>query len=77
VKDTTNGALLKAFIDRYKDTFHADMAQARLEELVKAGSTPSERMPGDNRGCLTRSKEACVTNSECAWVGQNGYCRYK
>jgi hypothetical protein len=76
-KDSTNGALLRAFIDRYKDTFYADMARARLEELAKAGSTPSQLLPSSQRGCLTRSKEACVTNSNCVWVEQNSYCRYK
>src|SRR5215471_4916943 len=56
-KDSTNGALLRAFIDRYKDTFYADMARARLEELAKVGSTPSQLLPSNQRGCLTRSKE--------------------
>jgi hypothetical protein len=51
--------LLKVFIDRYTDTFNADMARARLEELVKAGSTPFERMPGDKRGCFAIEGSMC------------------
>ena len=35
-KDTTNPAILEAFIRRYGDTFYGDMARARLEELKKS-----------------------------------------
>ena len=35
VKDTSNAALLEAFVARYKDTFYADLARARIEELRK------------------------------------------
>jgi hypothetical protein len=34
-KDTTNIAVLEAFITRYKDTFYAELALARVEELKK------------------------------------------
>jgi hypothetical protein len=34
-KDTTNIALLQAFLARYKNTFYAEHAQARLDELKK------------------------------------------
>ena len=34
-KDTTNIAVLEAFLARYKDTFFADLARARIEELKK------------------------------------------
>jgi uncharacterized caspase-like protein len=38
-KDTTSPAILEAFIRRFGDTFYADMARARLEELkIKAGA---------------------------------------
>src|SRR5262249_28844528 len=33
VKDTSNTALLEAFVARYKETFYADLARARIEEL--------------------------------------------
>jgi branched-chain amino acid transport system substrate-binding protein len=34
-KDTTNIAVLEAFIARYKDTFFAELARARVDELKK------------------------------------------
>jgi formylglycine-generating enzyme required for sulfatase activity len=34
-KDTTNVSILEVFIGRYKDTFYADLARARLEEVKK------------------------------------------
>src|SRR5215472_17574471 len=34
-KDTTNIAVLEAFIGRYKDTFFAELARARVDELKK------------------------------------------
>ena len=34
-KDTTSVAVLQAFIARYKDTFYAELARARIEELKK------------------------------------------
>ena len=35
-KDTTNPAVLEAFIRRFGDTFYGDMARLRLEEIKKA-----------------------------------------
>ena len=35
VKDTSNVAVLEAFVTRYKDTFYADLARARIEDLKK------------------------------------------
>lgn len=40
VKDTTNPALLDAFIQRYGTTFFAELARARLEELKTAAARP-------------------------------------
>ena len=34
-KDTTNVALLQAFLGRFKNTFYSELAQARLDELKK------------------------------------------
>ena len=34
-KDTTNVAVLGAFVARYRDTFYAELARARIEELRK------------------------------------------
>lgn len=36
IKDTTNRPVLEAFIRRFGNTFYADIARARLEELNKA-----------------------------------------
>jgi TPR repeat protein/uncharacterized caspase-like protein len=35
VKDTTNTAVLEAFIKRFKNSFYSELARARLEELKK------------------------------------------
>jgi hypothetical protein len=40
VKDTTDQALLEAFIARYGTTFFADIAKARLKELKAAAAKP-------------------------------------
>ena len=34
-KDTTNVAVLGAFVARYRDTFYAELARARIEDLQK------------------------------------------
>ena len=41
VKNTTNPALLEAFIKRFGTTFFADIAKARLDELKAAATKPS------------------------------------
>jgi hypothetical protein len=43
VKTTTNPALLEAFIKRYRTTFFADMAKARLSELKAATNSPADQ----------------------------------
>jgi hypothetical protein len=48
VKDTTNPALLEAFIKRYRTTFFADLATARLGEL-KAAAARRALPPDDLR----------------------------
>jgi hypothetical protein len=49
IKNTTNPALLEAFIKRYGTTFFAEIAKARLSELKAAAATqpPSQRTPTD------------------------------
>ena len=46
-KDTTNLAVLEAFAIRYKDTFFADLARARIEDLKKQQQQISS--PGNAR----------------------------
>jgi uncharacterized caspase-like protein len=40
VKDTANIALLEAFRARYKDTFFAELARARIDEVERAAAMP-------------------------------------
>ncbi len=49
VKDTTNPALLEAFVKRYRDTFFAVIAMARLAELraMPATTSPFGPVPTD------------------------------
>jgi len=45
-KDSTNIAVLEAFSARYKDTFYAELARARIDELkAKASKTASTSVP--------------------------------
>ena len=54
-KDTTSVEVLEAFIARYKDTFLADLARARLNELKKqqAGLAVPPRPPAELGGTAT------------------------
>ena len=58
-KDTTNVSVLEDFVARYKDTFYAGLARARIEELkraqtmAKADSAPKE---ATTRPSLQRSR---------------------
>jgi hypothetical protein len=58
VKDTTSVAALEAFIARYKNTYYADLAQLRIEELRKqqvAAATP----PAHSEAETERLVRAC------------------
>ncbi len=55
-KDTTNIALLESFIARYKGTFHADLARARIEELKSRQVTAA--IPPTPRSQLPAAKPA-------------------
>jgi uncharacterized protein DUF4189 len=44
-KDSTSIALLESFIARYKGTFHADLAKARIEELKARQATAAIAPP--------------------------------
>jgi uncharacterized caspase-like protein len=50
VKDSTNVAVLEAYIARYKETFYAELARARIDELkprtaAKTETTPKAKSP--------------------------------
>ncbi|MDI1262358.1 MAG: caspase family protein [bacterium] len=44
VKDSTNPAALDAFIRRYRTSFFAELARARLDELKAAGAKPQQQV---------------------------------
>jgi len=41
IKDTTNIALLEAFIRRFGDSWYADLARGRIEQLKKTSAHPT------------------------------------
>jgi len=65
-KDATSIAVLERFVARYKDTFYADLARARIEELTKkqvaVASPPSSPSPRPQQP--PTAKDA----SQSAWV---------
>ena len=44
-KDTTDIAVLEAFVTRYRDSFHADLARARIADLRRRQTVPAEPPP--------------------------------
>ena len=63
-KDTTNIALLESFIARYKGTFHADLAQARIEELKARQATAA--IPPAPRSQQPAAPPAAAPGAPCA-----------
>jgi hypothetical protein len=57
VKDTTSIAALEAFLARFKDTYYADLARLRMEELKKkvALAVPATRPPSQRKRSRVRS----------------------
>jgi uncharacterized caspase-like protein len=68
-KDTTNIAVLEAFIARYKDTFFAEMARARVNELKKqlAVVAPPKAPPP-----VPQTKPGCDT-IEGVWIWHSSF----
>jgi TPR repeat protein len=65
VKDTTNTAILEAFIKRYRNSFYSDLARARLEELKKtqvAAIQPSVPPPSPKSPPTDGSTARALTN---------------
>lgn len=87
-KDTTNPAVLEAFVRRFGDTFYGDMARARLEELKKtqitaAPTTPSTQpvSPQSPTGDAAERAWATARNSTSIsvledFIRQHGNSRY-
>jgi uncharacterized caspase-like protein len=57
-KDTTNIAILEAFIARYKDTFFAELARARIDELKKQQMAVAAPLPPSGTKFATRGSYA-------------------
>jgi formylglycine-generating enzyme required for sulfatase activity len=81
-KDTTSPAVLESFIRRYGDSFYADLARARLDELKKSQvavvappTAPTRPPPVSSGPCgsepatvslSSRSPQPLSVNEECA-----------
>lgn len=66
-KDTASVTVLELFITRYKDTFYADLAKVRIEELKKrqvALAVPASATPPTlTTGKLVRTQPAVILSS--------------
>ena len=83
-KEGTNVAVLEAFIARYKDTFNADLARARIADLKKRQVTSSaskREQPttlGGTLQCESYSdRPVCEFDPSCAWVDNGRRCQRK
>jgi hypothetical protein len=82
--DGTSVTVLEAFVARYKDTFYADLARARIEDLKKqqvAPLTPKHEAPTTTTGmvrCEAYSQRvACDLNIYCSWAESSKQCQRK
>lgn len=66
-KDTTSIALLEAFAARFKDTFYADLARARIEELRRQQVAVATPVPPPAAKPVPPPSPA-APSSEAAWV---------
>jgi formylglycine-generating enzyme required for sulfatase activity len=73
-KDTTSIAALEAFIARYKDTYYADLARLKIEELKKQQvvvAVPPKAPPHEPQpkpAAVVRPPTPCIAGSIGAWV---------
>ena len=68
VKDTTNVAVLEAFVARYKDTFFADLAKARLQELKgKQSAEASSPPPREIAHSTAKDIDEAQTQTKALW----------
>ena len=59
-KDTTSIGVLEVIISRYRDTFYADMARARIEELKKQRSAAVAAAPAANTSTPSADKRIAL-----------------
>jgi formylglycine-generating enzyme required for sulfatase activity len=83
-KDGTSVAVLEAFVARYKDTFYADLARARIADLKKnevVSSAPKTKQPAPMGGmfrCESLSERAvCEFDPTCSWADDKKQCERK
>ena len=73
-KDGTSVTALEAFVARYKDTYYADLARARIADLKKQQVTSfvSREQPTTTTGmprCESNlERTACELNINCSWA---------
>jgi formylglycine-generating enzyme required for sulfatase activity len=83
-KDSPNTAVLEAFIVRYKDTFYAELARARIDDLKKqqvASPAPKREQPTTVTGTLRcesySERAACTADTFCSWIDDRKQCQRK
>jgi formylglycine-generating enzyme required for sulfatase activity len=83
-KDSTNIAVLEAFIVRYKDTFYAELARARIDDLKKqqvASPPPKREQPTTVTGTLRCEsysvRSDCELDAFCSWADISKQCQRK
>jgi formylglycine-generating enzyme required for sulfatase activity len=88
-KETTSIPALEAFLTRFKETYYADLARLRIDELMKKQQVAVAPQPevaaqplsasvkrNDDPSCgRFRAQTACASDPTCEWVPIYGYCR--
>ena len=69
-KDTTNQVVLDAFTVRFKDTFYADLARARIEELRQQAPPKSPEMAPTSQETPRKQTAATQPESAQAEIGE-------
>jgi uncharacterized caspase-like protein len=75
VKDTSNTGLLEAFVARYKETFYADLARARIEELRKQLASAPAPAPAEPPAHVAPPASASRTSDCLGTTGALGVAR--
>ena len=83
-KDATSIAMLEIFIARFKDTYYADLARARIADLKKqqVTSPASKREQPATVGGMLRcdwllERTACELDASCSWADSRKQCEQK
>jgi hypothetical protein len=77
-KDSTSTAVLEAFTARYRDTFYAELARARIEDLKKQQSSPAPGTVGGMLQCeALADRKACELDTFCSWADSRKQCERK